>query len=61
MSFILDTINNSIWVMKLNIYKTLERNYASRLSFIFKFHSILFDVAVLKTMNLPAKNDLGCV
>ena len=49
MSFILDTINNSI---------NTRMKFMHRECLIFKFHSILYDMAVLKTTKLPAKNDL---
>jgi hypothetical protein len=36
----LDTINNSIWVIKLNVYQTIEWNYILRVGVLFMFHFI---------------------
>lgn len=44
------TITNSVWIMKLNVYETLEWNYTSRMNVPSEFHLIIYDMAVLKTM-----------
>jgi hypothetical protein len=44
----LGTITNSLWVIELNVYKTMEWNFSLRVSVSFKFHFILYDMVALK-------------
>jgi hypothetical protein len=45
----LGTITNSLWVLKLNAYETMEWNSPLKLGVSFKFHFISYDMALLKT------------
>jgi phage terminase large subunit GpA-like protein len=45
----LDMITNSLWVLKLNTYETIEWNSLLKMGVSSKFYFISYDMAVLKT------------
>ena len=45
----LGTVTNSLWVIELNVYETIEWNFPLRVKISSKFHFILYDMAVLET------------
>ena len=53
----LGTINIYLWVMKLNVYETMEWNFVLRVGVSSKFHFILCHMAVLEIMpwNYPLR------
>ena len=60
-SFIsLGKITSFTWVMKLNVYETIQQNYALRMDVSSMFHFRLCDVTVFKTTpwNFPLRNIL---
>jgi hypothetical protein len=46
----LGTITNSLWVLELNDYETMEWNSSLKVGVFSKFHFISNDMAVLETI-----------
>jgi hypothetical protein len=53
----LGTVTNSLWVIELNVYETMEWNFPLRVGVLSEFHFILYDMAVLETTkwNFPLR------
>jgi len=50
MKLSLGMIINSLWVLKLNIYETMESNSLLRMSVLFNFYFISHGIATLETI-----------